>query len=125
MSRPVRFTIVGCWVVVAFLLLRVAYGGSIGGIVYVVEVTHPFELAVGVVAIVGAIAAAILLVAGSTATGVTASIAVGVLTVPLSLLLITQNHGSAPVIGLAALVALALAVRARLRSAPAPTSPRS
>jgi hypothetical protein len=125
MSRPVRFTIVGCWVVVAFLLLRVAYGGSIGGIVYVVEVTHPFELAAGAVAIVGAIAAAILLVAGSTATGVTASIAVGVLTVPLSLLLITQNHGSAPVIGLAALVALALAVRARLRSAPAPTSPRS
>jgi len=125
MSRPVRFTIVGCWVVVAFLLLRVAYGGSIGGIVYVVEVTHPFELAAGAVAIVGAIAAAILLVAGSTATGVTASIAVGLLTLPLSLLLITQNHGSAPVIGLAALVALALAVRARLRSAPAQTSRRS
>jgi len=112
-------------VVVAFLLLRVAYGGSIGGIVYVVEVTHPFELAAGAVAIVGAIAAAILLLAGSTTTGVTASIAVGVLTLPLSLLLITQNHGSAPVIGLAALVALALAVRARLRSAPAQTSRRS
>jgi hypothetical protein len=124
MSRPARFTIIACWLVVAFLLLRMAYGGSIGGIIYVVEVTHPLELVAGAVAIAGALAAAFLLARGATQAGVAVSIAVGVLAVPLSVLLITQDHGSAPVLGLAALVALALAVRQRLAPV-APSAPRS
>jgi len=115
MSRPVRLTIIACWLVVAFLLLRMAYGGSIGGIIYVVEVTHPLELAAGAVAIAGALAAAFLLARGATQAGVSVSIAVGLLAVPLSVLLMTQDHGSAPVLGVAALVGLALSIRERLR----------
>ena len=123
MSRPVRLTIVACWLVVAFLLLRMAYGGSIGGIIYVVEVTHPLELAAGAVAIAGALAAAFLLARRATPTGIALSIAVGVLAVPLSVLLMTQDHGSAPVLGLAALVALVLSIRERVRPV-APTAKR-
>jgi hypothetical protein len=124
MSRPLRLAIIACWLVVAFLLLRMAYGGSIGGIIYVVEVTHPLELVAGAVAIAGALAAAFLLARGATPAGLAVSIAVGVLTVPLSVLLITQDHGSAPVLGLAALVGLGLSVRERLRLN-ASTAPRS
>jgi hypothetical protein len=124
MSRWTRLTIIACWLIVAFLLLRMAYGGSPTGILYVVQVVHPLELAVWAVVTAGAIVAAILLAVGSSSAGVSLSIAVGIVAAPLSVLLISQNHGSAPVLGLAALLGLALSIRARLRPA-APIAPRS
>lgn len=107
---------------VAFVLLRMAWGGSIGGIIYVIHVNHPAVLLAGAVTIIGAIAAAALLLAGATSWGLAISIVLGVFAAPFALVLMTQDHGSAPVMGLAALVALALSARATLRSG-APTTP--
>jgi hypothetical protein len=120
MGRSSRFVIVACWLLVAFLLLRMAWGGSIGGIIYVIGVTHPILLAAGLVTIVGAIVVSYLLLSGATSSGLTASVALGILAVPLSVILI-PDHGSAPVVTVASLLALALSARARFRAA-IPTS---
>jgi hypothetical protein len=120
MGRSSRFVVAACWLLVAFLLLRMAWGGSIGGIIYVIGVTHPILLAAGLVTIVGAIVVSFLLLGGATSTGLTASVALGILAVPLSVILI-PDHGSAPVVTVASLLALALSARARFRAA-TPTS---
>ncbi len=112
MSRSFRFAIGACWLVVAFLLLRMAYGGSLFGILYVIHHDHPAVLLADAVTILGALAVAILLARNATRWALRVSIALSVLAIPLSLLLITQDHGSAPVMGAAAVVALALSLRA-------------
>ena len=112
MSRSFRFAIAACWLVVAFLLLRMAYGGSLFGILYVIRHDHPAVLIADAVTIMGAFAVAILLARGATRWALRVSIALAFLAIPLSLLLVTQDHGSAPVVGAAAVVALALSLRA-------------
>jgi hypothetical protein len=124
MSRPTRLAIIGSWIVVAFVLLRMAWGGSVGGIIYVVSVTHPAVLLAGAGTIVGAIAIVILLMTGATSSAVTASIVLGILAVPLALVLMTQDHGSAPLMAVAALGALTLSAHAKLRP-PVPSQPPS
>ena len=121
MNRVSRLAIAGCWLIVAFVLLRMAWGGSLGGIIYVIHVNHPAVLLAGAVTIVGAIAAAALLLTGATSWGLAISIVLGILAVPLALVLMTEDHGSAPVMGLAALVALGLSAKARLDAGAATT----
>ena len=88
-----------------------AYGGSLFGILYVIHHDHPAVLIADAVTIVGAFAVAILLAKGATRWALRVSIALSFFAIPLSLLLVTQDHGSAPVVGAAAVVALALSVR--------------
>ena len=125
MSRSFRFAIAACWLVVAFLLLRMAYGGSLFGILYVIHHDHPAVLIADAVTIVGAMAVAILLARNATRWALRISIALSVLAIPLSLVLITQDHGSAPVVGAAAAVALALSLRALPARASGASPPRS
>lgn len=122
MSRASRIAIIGCWLIVAFLLARMAYGGDPGGIIYVIQVTHPVVLAAGAVTIVGSLAAALMLARRVTPAGLWLSIAVGGLATPLALVLVTQDHGSAPVVAAAAVIAMTLSAVAVLRR-DLPTSP--
>jgi hypothetical protein len=114
MSRTARVAIVGCWLVIAFTLLRMAWGGSVGGIIYVIGATHPVVLVAGLVTVVGAVLVSILFLAGDPLPALTASIALGVLAVPLGVVLI-PDHGSAPLVIALGLVAVGLSARTRLR----------
>jgi hypothetical protein len=110
-SRLVRIAIAGCWLVVAFLILRMLWGGSLFGIVYVIHHDHPAVLIADGLTIVGAFVVAILLAAGSTTPALRISIVLSYATILFSLLLATQDHGSAPLVGVAAFIALAFARR--------------
>ena len=87
------------------------WGGSLFGIVYVIHHDHPAVLIADALTILGALAVAILLAAGSTGRALRISIALSYATILFSFVLATQDHGSAPAVGAAALVALALARR--------------
>jgi hypothetical protein len=121
-SRAFRIAIAGCWLVVAFLILRMLWGGSLFGIVYVIHHDHPAVLIADAITVVGALGVAILLAIGSTSRGLRLSIVMSYLAILFSVVLATQDHGSAPAVGAAALVALALARRtlAAARDAPVP-----
>lgn len=122
MRRSFRIAIAACWLVVAFLILRMWWGGSLFGFVYVLHHDHPAVLIADAVTIAGALVVALLLARGATGPGLRISIGLSYFTIAFSLVLATQDHGSAPVVGAAALLALALAVRAAVRS-PSPISP--
>jgi hypothetical protein len=121
-SRAFRIAIAGCWLVVAFLILRMLWGGSLFGIVYVIHHDHPAVLIADAITVVGALGVAILLAIGSTSRGLRLSIVMSYLAILFSVVLATQDHGSAPAVGAAGLVALALARRtlAAARDAPVP-----
>jgi hypothetical protein len=96
---------------VAFLILRMWWGGSLFGYIYVLHHDHPAVLIADAATIVGALAVAILLATGATHLALRISIALSYLVIAFSFVLATQDHGSAPAVGIAALVALALARR--------------
>ncbi len=106
------------WAVVAFLLLRMAYGGSIGGILYVLRVNHPAILVIGALTIMGAASIAFLALRGMSPRALPLSIGLSLVALPLSIVLATQDHGSAPAIAVAATLAMIISVRAALRPAP-------
>ena len=87
------------------------WGGSLFGIVYVLHHDHPAVLIADALTIVGALTVAILLTVGRTVQAVRISIVLSYLTILFSFVLATQDHGSAPAVGAAALVAFALARR--------------
>ena len=122
MSRASRIAIAACWLIVAFLLARMAWGGSIFGIVYVLDVSHPAALVAGAATIVGALAVATLLAKGPTHAALRSSIALSLFAVPFGLVLTTQEHGSAVAVVAAAVAAMALSLRAAL-AAPSGVSP--
>ena len=111
MSRSIRVAIAICWLVVAFLILRMLWGGSLFGIVYVIHHDHPVVLLADALTIAGALGVALLLAINSTSRAIRFSIVLSYLTILFSFVLATQDHGSAPAVGVAALVALALARR--------------
>lgn len=111
MSRRFRFAIAACWLVVAFLILRMWWGGSLLGYIYVLHHDHPAVLIADAAVIVGALAVAVLLAVGATAQALRISIFLSYLVIAFSFVLSTQDHGSAPAVGAAALVALALGRR--------------
>jgi hypothetical protein len=113
-SRPLRIAIAGCWLVVAFLILRMLWGGSLFGIVYVIHHDHPAVLVADGITIAAALVVALLLAAGSIQRALRLSIVLSYATILFSLVLATQDHGSAPAVGAAALIALALARRTAL-----------
>ncbi len=110
-SRRLRAAIAACWLVVAFLILRMLWGGSLFGIVYVIHHDHPAVLIADALTIVVALVIAVLLAIGATIPALRLSIVLSYLTILFSFVLATQDHGSAPVVGAAALIALALARR--------------
>jgi hypothetical protein len=120
--RSFRVAIAACWLVVAFLILRMWWGGSLFGFVYVLHHDHPAVLIADAVTIGGAVLVALLLARGATGWALRISIGLSYFTIAFSLVLATQDHGSAPVVGAAALLALALAVRAAVRP-PSPSTP--
>jgi hypothetical protein len=122
-SRPFRIAVAACWLVVAFLLLRMAWGGSLFGIVYVVNFTHPAVLVAGAATIVGALLVAVLLARGASTRAPWFSIGLSCLAIPLSLVLATLDHGSAPAVGAAAAIAMALSLRRVLNSASSASPP--
>jgi hypothetical protein len=119
-SRRFRIAIAGCWLVVAFLILRMLWGGSLFGIVYVIHHDHPAVLIVDAITIVGALGVAILLLAGWSVRALRISIVLSYATILFSFVLATQDHGSAPAVGAAALIALALARRTVMAARAAP-----
>jgi hypothetical protein len=121
-SRASRIAIAACWLIVAFLLARMAWGGSLFGIVYVVDVSHPAALVAGAATILGALTVAALLAKAPTHVALRSSIALSLFAVPFSIVLTTQEHGSAPAVVAAAVTAMALSLRAAL-AAPSGVSP--
>ena len=114
MSRPFRLALAACWLVVAFLILRMIWGGSLFGYVYVLQHDHPVVLIADAATLIGALTVAILLARGATALAVRISIVLSYFTIGFSLVLSTQDHGSAPAVGAAAVIALLLARRIAL-----------
>jgi hypothetical protein len=92
-----------------------AYGGGPGGIIYVVRFNHPAVLITGAIVIAGALTAVGLLVRGPSTRAAALSIALALMAVPLSAVLATQDHGSAPVLTAAALAGFAIAIPVILR----------
>jgi hypothetical protein len=119
-SRRFRIAIAGCWLVVAFLILRMLWGGSLFGIVYVIHHDHPAVLIVDAITIFGALMVAILLAVSSISRALRLSVLLSYLTILFSFVLATQDHGSAPAVGAAALIALALARRTLVAARDAP-----
>jgi hypothetical protein len=97
---------------VAFLILRMWWGGSLFGFVYVLHHDHPVVLIADAATIVGALIAVLLLARGAMGPGLRISIGLAYLTIAFSVVLMTQDHGSAPAVGAAALLALILSRRA-------------
>ena len=122
MSRATRFAIGACWLVVVFLILRMWWGGSLFGYIYVLHHDHPAVLLADAATIVGALAVVLLLAIGSTNRALRVSIALSYVTILFSIVLSTQDHGSAPAVGAAALIALVLARRINVGS-PSSASP--
>jgi hypothetical protein len=110
-SRSFRIAIAACWLIVVFLILRMWWGGSLFGYIYVLHHDHPLMLLADAATIVGALAVGVLLALGSMRRALRLSIVLSYLTILLSLVLSTQDHGSAPAVGAAALIALVLARR--------------
>jgi hypothetical protein len=123
-SRTSRFAIAACWLVVAFLLLRMAWGGSLFGIIYVLNYNPPAVLIAGGGTIVGALGAALLVARRASHLALWISIAIAFLAIPLSVVLATEDHGSAPAVGAAAVIAMALSLRG-IAARPTEDSPPS
>jgi hypothetical protein len=111
-----------CWLVVAFLLLRMAWGGSLFGIVYVLNYNPPLVLIAGASTIAGALTVVLLLARRATPRALWLSIGLSFLAIPLSVVLATEDHGSAPAVGAASVIALALSLRTVTRRS-SPTAP--
>jgi len=122
-SRWSRIALAACWLVVAFLLLRMAWGGSLFGIVYVLNYTSPAILIAGAVTIVAAVAVVILLARSAIGWALWTSVALSFIAIPLSVILSTQDHGSAPAITAAAVIAMTLALRGVTSLASEPSPP--
>jgi hypothetical protein len=88
-----------------------AWGGSLFGIVYVLNYNPPAVLIAGAATVIGALAVTILLARGATAWALWVSITLSFVAIPLSVVLATQDHGSAPVVGAASVIAMALSLR--------------
>jgi hypothetical protein len=110
-SRPIRIAIAASWLVVVILILRMLWGGSLFGFIYVFHHDHPAVLIADGLTIVGALAVAILLATSSSRRALRLSVALSYFTIAFSFVLATQDHGSAPAVGIAAVIALALARR--------------
>ena len=123
MNRRFRAAIAACWLVVAFLILRMLWGGSLFGILYVIHHDHPAVLIADAITIVAAFGIAILLAVGATTPALRISIVLSYATILFSFVLATQDHGSAPVVGAAAVVALALGRRTLLAVRSSTTPP--
>jgi hypothetical protein len=92
-----------------------AYGGGPGGIIYVVRFNHPAVLIAGAFVIAGGLTAAGLLVRGPSTRAAALSIGLALIAVPLSIVLATQDHGSAPLLAAAALAGFVIAVPVTFR----------
>ncbi len=105
-----RVALAVCWIMAAGLLVRMAMGGSLGGILYVVRHVHPVTLLVG--------ASSILIAGGVTFKVLTrpsrgtiwASTGLSLLVIPFSLVLAAGGHESALAVGGSAVAALAIAI---------------
>jgi hypothetical protein len=111
-----RIALAVCWIIVAGLLVRMALGGSLLGILYVVRVVHPMVLLVG--------ACSVLIAGGLTFRVLTrpsrgtlwVSTGLSLLVIPFSLVLAGDGHGSAEALGGSAVAALAVAIHSLGRS---------
>ena len=111
MSDRFRVALAICWIVVAGLLARMAMGGSLLGILYVVRVVHPLALLVGAGSIALAGGVALGVVTGPSRRTLWVSTGLSLVVIPFSLVLAGDGHGSAGALGGAAVVALAIAIR--------------
>ena len=111
MSDRSRVALAICWIVVAGLLARMAMGGSLLGIQYVVRAVHPLTLLVGAFSILIAGGVILGVVAGPSRRTLWASTGLSLVVIPFSLILAGDGHGSAGALGGTAVVALAIAIR--------------
>lgn len=111
MTRPVRYAIAACWFVVAFLILRMLWGGSLFGIVYVLHHSHPIILLADAGTVVAAVAVAVVMMTRASQLALGISTALSCFTIGFSFVLATEDHGSVPAIAVAAVIALVLALR--------------
>lgn len=123
MTRPIRFAIAASWLVVVFLILRMWWGGSLFGFIYVIHHDHPAVLIADGLTIFAALVVALLLARGSSTRALRLSIVLSYFTIAFSFVLATQDHGSAPAVGIAAVVALAIARRTVVAARTDPTPP--
>lgn len=112
MSDRSRIALAVSWIVVAGLLTRMAWGGSLLGILYVVRAVHPLTLLVGAFSILIAGGVTFSIVIRPSRRTLWVSTGLSIFVIPLSLVLAGDGHGSAVALGAAAVAALAIAVRA-------------
>jgi len=105
-----RLALAACWVVVAGLLLRMAWGGSLFGILYVVRVVHPLTLLVGAITILAAGGLTVGLLNRPSRGMLWVSVGLSTAAIPYGVVLAGDGHGSAGALGLAAAAALAIAI---------------
>ena len=111
MSVRSRIALAVSWIVVAGLLARMAWGGSLLGILHVVRVVHPLTLLIGACAIAIAGGVTLGVVTGPSRRTLWVSTGLSLVVIPFSLILAGDGHGSAGALGGAAAVALAIAIR--------------
>ena len=111
MSVRSRIVLAVSWIVVAGLLARMAWGGSLLGILHVVRVVHPLTLLIGACAIAIAGGVTLGVVTGPSRRTLWISTGLSFVVIPFSLILVGDGHGSAGALGGAAAVALAIAIR--------------
>ena len=111
MSGRARIVLVTCWVIVAGLLVRMAWGGNALGVLYVVRVSDPATLLVGAFSVLLGGGVTFGLVIRPSRGTLWVSTGLSLVVIPLSLVLAGDGHGSAGAVGVAAAVALAIAIR--------------
>lgn len=88
-----------------------AWGGSALGVLYVVRVNDPATLSVGAFSVLVAVGVTFGVATGPSRRTLWVSTALSLVVIPLSLVLAGDRHGSAWAVGVAAAVALAIAIR--------------
>lgn len=115
-SGRARIVLGACWVIVAGLLVRMAWGGNALGVLYVVRVNGPATLLVGAVCMLVAGGVAVRILTRPSRGTLWVSTGLSLLVIPFSLVLAGDGHGSAGALGGSAVAALAVAIHSLGRS---------
>lgn len=109
-SGRARILLVACWIIVAGLLVRMAWGGSFLGILYVVRVVHPVALLVGACSVMIAGGVTFRVLTRPSRRTLWVSTGLSLLVIAFSLVLAAGGHESAGALGGSAVAALAIAI---------------